>query len=69
MIVSFLAILVGLIMQPCLVYCDKKKRLSFSVNSDLVELQTNYHQCILVHILSILLSNEEDIWKALKAYK
>ncbi|KAH0718936.1 hypothetical protein KY285_014967 [Solanum tuberosum] len=46
MIVSFLAVLVGLIMQPCLVYCDKKKWLSFSISSDLVELQTNYHQAM-----------------------
>ncbi|KAK4340494.1 hypothetical protein RND71_041956 [Anisodus tanguticus] len=44
MIVSFLAILAGLIMQPCLVYCDKKKWLSFSVSSDLVDLQSSYHQ-------------------------
>lgn len=44
MIVSFLAILVGLIMQPCLVYSDKKKWLSFSVSSDLVDLQSRYHQ-------------------------
>lgn len=44
MIVSFLAILLGLIMQPCLVYSDKQKWLSFSVSSDLVDLQSRYHQ-------------------------
>ncbi|CAN4112588.1 unnamed protein product [Withania somnifera] len=44
MIVSFLAILVGLIMQPCLSYADKKKWLSFSVSSHLVDLQSSYHQ-------------------------
>ncbi|MCE0481868.1 hypothetical protein HAX54_039965 [Datura stramonium] len=44
MIVSFLAILVGLILQPCLVHCDKKRWLSFSVSSDLVDLQSSYHQ-------------------------
>ncbi|PHT41933.1 Polyamine transporter PUT1 [Capsicum baccatum] len=44
MIVGFLAILVGLIMQPCLVYSDRKKWLSFSVSSELVDLQSGYHQ-------------------------
>ncbi|KAJ7953342.1 Amino acid/polyamine transporter [Quillaja saponaria] len=35
MVISVIAVVIGLVMQPCLIYVEKKRWLKFSVNSDL----------------------------------
>eukprot|EP00268_Persea_americana_P062685 TRINITY_DN8055_c0_g1_i2.p1 TRINITY_DN8055_c0_g1~~TRINITY_DN8055_c0_g1_i2.p1 ORF type:complete len:488 (-),score=62.65 TRINITY_DN8055_c0_g1_i2:1036-2499(-) len=42
MVVSLVAVLIGLVMQPCLRYIDKRQWVKFSVSSDLPEFQPEY---------------------------
>ena len=44
MVISLLAVMVGLVMQPCLVYAEKKRWLRFSVSSDLPDFLSAHHR-------------------------
>lgn len=43
MVISLLAVMIGLVMQPCLLYAEKKRWLRFSMSSDLPDFHSAYH--------------------------
>lgn len=43
MAISLLAVMVGLVMQPCLIYAEKKRWLRFSMSADLPDFHSAYH--------------------------
>ncbi|OWM80446.1 probable polyamine transporter At1g31830 isoform X2 [Punica granatum] len=45
MALSLLAVVVGLVLEPCLRYTEKKHWVRFSISSDLPEFYPLYHQC------------------------
>ncbi|KAG2304184.1 hypothetical protein Bca52824_032835 [Brassica carinata] len=43
--VSFIMLIIGFVMHPCLNHMDRKKLLKFSVSSDLPDLQQETREC------------------------
>lgn len=44
MVVSLIAVVIGLVMQPALKYCDKKRWLKFTMSTTLPDLHTDVHE-------------------------
>ncbi|KAJ4829547.1 hypothetical protein Tsubulata_017155 [Turnera subulata] len=45
MVISIIAVIIGLFMQPCLVYADKRRWFRFTKSSNLPDINSGYDQC------------------------